>query len=255
MKLILRCYPRWWRERYGDELLALLEAEPLTWRVRANVLRSGLAERLRGSGPRPLRVLWAWSLFVIGGIAFQKTSEHWQVVVPGSDRGLPTAAFDTVQGAAAIGSGAVLVAVALALPALLRDLRSGGWKALRQPILVSSAASCIAAGALAAVAVDHDVVAATIFVIFAAFSLFAWTHAASVAARRLRPLRAHNYLAIVVGATMVVMTIAAAAWFASVTAHAPSFVGAGQLAVTAIFMLAAITIAGTAGIRSLRASL
>ena len=82
MKLLLRAYPCWWRARYGDELLALLEAQPLTWRVRADVVVAGLGERLRGSGPPQLRVLWAWALFVIGGMGFQKTSEHWQVVVP-----------------------------------------------------------------------------------------------------------------------------------------------------------------------------
>jgi hypothetical protein len=114
MRLLLLAYPRRWRERYGDEFLVLLEAQPLTWRDRVNVLRSGLGERLRPSSPPPLRVHWAWSLFVIGGMAFQKTSEHWQVVVPSGDRGIPTAAFDIIQAAAVVGSIAVLAAVALA---------------------------------------------------------------------------------------------------------------------------------------------
>jgi hypothetical protein len=254
MKILLRSYPRSWRERYGDELLALLETEPLTWRVRANVFRSGLTERLRGSGPLSLRVLWAWSVFVIGGMAFQKTSEQWQAVVPGSDRALPTTAFDTVQGAAMIGSAAVLLAVALALPGLLHDLRHGGWPVLRRPVLIAAAASCITAAGLLTVSLSHDLVVAVVFLVFATFSLFAWTHAAAVAARRLPPHRTHTYLAMVVSATMIVMTIAAAAWFASLTRHAPSFVGAGQLAVTGTFMLAALAIAGTAGIRSLRSS-
>ncbi len=245
MKLLLRAYPRRWRERYGEELLALLETEPLTWRVRADVLRSGLGERLRGSGPAPRRVLWAWSLFVIGGIAFQKTSEHWQVVVPGPDRAVPTAAFDTVQVAAAIGSAAVLAGVALAFPAFLRDLRSGGWTALRRPIVLASAVTSVAAGALVAVALDHDIVTASIFIIFAVVSLFAWTRAAALAARRLQPLRVHRHLALTVTATMVAITIAAAVWFASVTAHAPSFVGAEQLAVITTFMAAGIAVAAT----------
>ena len=90
MKLRLHAYPRRWRERYGEELLALLEEEPFTWRARANVLLAGLGERLRGSGPPPLRVLWAWTLFVIGGMAFQKASEHWQVVVPGGEDERPS---------------------------------------------------------------------------------------------------------------------------------------------------------------------
>ncbi len=252
MRLLLLAYPRRWRERYGDEFLALLEAQPLTWRVRINVLRSGLGERLRPSGPPPLRVLWAWSLFVIGGMAFQKTSEHWQVVVPSGARGVPTAAFDIVQAAAVVGSIAVLAAVAIAIPAFVRDLGSGGWVALRRPILTASATTTLAAAALIALALGRDIGAATVFIAFAVLSLFAWTHAAAAAARRLAPVGAHTYLALIVSATMLVMTMAAAVWFASVTVHSTSFVGATQLAVIATFMLAG-NLVSAASVRALRA--
>ncbi|HEY2072925.1 MAG TPA: hypothetical protein VGG88_05070 [Gaiellaceae bacterium] len=245
MKLLLHAYPRRWRERYGEELLELLGAEPVTWRTGADVVVAGLRERLRAFGPPHLRVLWAWSVFVIGGMAFQKTSEHWQVVVPAGDRAVPTAAFDTVQVAAVIGSAAVLAGIVLALPAFLRDLRNGGWPALRRPILVSSAVTVVAAAAIVAVAIDHDVVAVSIFIVSAVLSLFAWTHAATAAARRLpsQPLR--SYLALAVASTMAVMTVAAAVWFTSVTAHAPTFVGAAQLAVVAVFMLAGTALAAS----------
>ena len=252
MKLLLLVYPRRWRDRYGDELLALLEAEQLTWRVRTNVVAAALRERARVSGPPQLRVLWAWSLFVVGGMAFQKTSEHWQAVVPAGARALPTVAFDVVQAAAVIGSAAVLAGVALALPALLRDLRSGGWSTLRRPILIASTATAVAAAALFAVALDHDLIAVSVFVVFALVSLFAWTHAAVLAARRQPQVPAHTYLALTVVATMVVMTIAAAFWFAAVNVHAPSFVGGAQLAVTATFMLTGTTLAITASVRALR---
>ena len=252
MKLLLRAYPRWWRERYEAELLALLEAGPLTWRVRMNVVGSGLGERLGGSGRPHLRVFWAWSLFVVGGMAFQRISEHWQAVVPGGDRGFPTAAFDTVQVAAVIGSLAVLAAVALALPAFLRDLRKEGWTALRRPLLTAATGTVAAGGALIAVALGHDLVAVSAFIAFALFSLFAWTHAAVLAARRQEQQRAHSYLALTTTATMAVMTTAAVAWFAAVTSHAPSFVGAAQLAVMATFMLTgtALAAAGVNGLRS-----
>lgn len=251
MKLLLRTYPRAWRDRYGDELVALLEAEPLTWRTRLNVVVAGLGERLHASGPPQLRMLWAWALFVVGGMSFQKTSEHWQVVVP-NGRALPAAAFDAVQAAAAIGSAAVLLGVALALPAFVRDLRSGGWDALRRPLLFASAATVVACGSLLALSQSHDAVSASVFVVSAFCSLFGWTHAATAAARRLTPHRAHTYLATVVGATMLVMTVAAAAWFGAVTAHAPSFVGAAQLAVTGAFMLAGLAVAA-AGTRTVHA--
>lgn len=246
MRLLLHAYPRRWRERYGEELLALLDAEPLTARVCANVVAAGLGERLRCSGPPHLRMLWAWSLFVIGGTAFQKTSEHWQMVVPRGSRGVPTAAFDVAQVAAAVGSAVVLVGVAVALPAFVRDLRRGGWTAVRRPILLASAATTIAAAALVVLAFGHDVAAAFVFVAFALCSLVAWTHAAVVAARRLEPLRVHAYLVFAVSVAMVVTTAAACLWLVSVSAHAPSFVGATQLAVVAAFMLGGTALAATA---------
>lgn len=246
MRLLLHAYPRRWRERYGDELLALLEDEPLSWRVAVNVVGAGLGERLRALGTPPVRVLWAWSIFVIGGIAFQKTSEQWQAVVPGTDRAVPTAAFDTVRVAAAVGSIAVLAAVALALPAFAADLRGGGWQALRRPILVASTATIVAAAALVAVALDHDVVAVSVFIASSLFSLFAWTHTAGRAAGRIPPLRLHEHLAHIVTATMVAMALAVVIWFVSVSGQAPNFVGAAQLTVVSVFMLAG-TVLGVTG--------
>ncbi|HST17382.1 MAG TPA: hypothetical protein VLK36_06915 [Gaiellaceae bacterium] len=254
MKLLLQIYPRRWRDRYGDELAALLEDEPLTWRVRANVLLAGLQERLRSGGPP--RVLWAWTLFVVGGIAFQKTSEHWQAVVPTGDRGVPTAAFDAVQVAAVVGSAAVLTGIALALPSFWRDLGHGGWAALRRPVFLALATTTISLSALAFFALWHSfaTAAVAVFLASALLSLFAWTHAAVVAAERLAvaQARACAYLAAAVGATMIVMLAAAAIWFGSVMAHASSFVGAGQLAVVVVFMVTGTLLALPGAIRSLR---
>ena len=165
---------------------------------------------------------------------------------------IPTSAFDIVQVAAAIGSAAVVAGVALALPAFVRDLRSGGWAPLRRPILVALAATIVASAALVAVALTHDVVAVSVFIAFALSSLLAWTHAAAAAARRLPPLPAHSHLAPLVGATMLVMTVAASVWFGSVSTHAPSFVGAAQLAVVATFMLSGSALAAVGSLRCLR---
>ena len=103
--------------------------------------------------------------------------------MPGTGRAVPAAAFDVVQATAVVGGAAVLLGVALAFPAFLRGLR-GGWAVLRRPILVAALATVVACGALVAVALDHDIVAASIFVAFAFASLFAWTRAATIAARR-----------------------------------------------------------------------
>ncbi len=208
-----------------------------------------MRERLHGSGPPQL--LRAWALFVLSGIGFQKNSEHWQLVVP-SGRAVPTVAFDAVQAAAGIGSLAALAGVALALPDFLGDLRSGGWTVLRRPISLAATATTLAAAALVWVALDRDIAAASLFVVFAVCSLFACTHAGALAAQRLNHRRAHTHLALVVVATMIVMTIAAAIWFAAVTPRAPSFVDATHLAVIATFMLAGNLVA-VAGLRDLHA--
>ncbi|MBV8479840.1 MAG: hypothetical protein JOY72_05995 [Actinobacteria bacterium] len=245
MRLLLRVYPRRWRDRYGDELLALLEAEPLTWRARANVVAAGLVERTRGSGPGHLRVLWGWAFFVVGGMAFQKTSEHWQGVFPSGHLATPTVAFDTVQVAAVIGSAAVLAGVALALPAFVRDLRRGGWTALRRPLLAAASGTIVAAASLLVLSHDHALAVGVVFVLSAIFALFASTHAAVAAARRLPSQRVYSVLATGVTLTMVVMVGAATAWFAAVTVRSPSFVGATQLAVTGAFMLTGVALAVT----------
>jgi Rieske Fe-S protein len=53
-RLLLRCYPRAWRERYGDELLAVLEQRRSTWRdlpsLAAGAIDARLSLRLRTSG-------------------------------------------------------------------------------------------------------------------------------------------------------------------------------------------------------------
>jgi len=51
IKALLRLYPRAWRAEYGPELCGVLEARPLTARAAANVLWSGLRQRVRSTEP------------------------------------------------------------------------------------------------------------------------------------------------------------------------------------------------------------
>ena len=48
----VRRYPRWWQDRYAEELLALLEDRPAGWRDRVDLARGALDAHLRGSGGR-----------------------------------------------------------------------------------------------------------------------------------------------------------------------------------------------------------
>jgi uncharacterized membrane protein YidH (DUF202 family) len=150
---ILRWYPPSWRQRYGEELTALMEdaygVGPLPPRVRVATARSGLVERVRASGLGPsaadqspearsrrgsLLVLCAWALCVIGGAMFAKLNEHWDAGLARPDRVLPTVGYDVVQGAAALGALIVLAAGLLVAPTFLRALRQDGWSLVRRQV-------------------------------------------------------------------------------------------------------------------------
>ena len=72
---LLRLYPSWWRERYGDEMAALLETRPPNARARVDLVRGALDAHLRG--PEPERgsrgavaaALIAGAAWTIAGVA------------------------------------------------------------------------------------------------------------------------------------------------------------------------------------------
>lgn len=289
-------YPAAWRARYGAELVALLEdldgAARMSWRVKLDVVRGGIVERVhvlsRGGSPRErarrgsVLVLYAWMLFVLGGFGVQKASEHWQAATPAGQRTLPTAAFDGLVVAAVVGSLLVALGVAAALPGLVRLLRRGDWPAIRLPILVACGLT-VATGAftvgLAAWAhslapparYGHDAVYSGAFggwVLLVAGCLFAWAVAASATMRHLSPpaqlLRLEARLAAAASAAMVVMTLAAGLWWGGVARAAPWFfeghpAGAGGSAIVAnvivpvALMVCATALALTGATRALRA--
>jgi hypothetical protein len=279
---LLFVYPRAWRRRYGDELLALLDAEHpggrLPWRVRLDVVRAGLAQRLGGNGASARRsgallVLCAWSVFVVGGAVYQKVSEHWQADVPPADRALPSAAFDVVFVAALAGGALVLCGIALTAGPLSRFLCEGGWSQIGGPILAAVVASAATVALAAPVVVwAHRLSAAqrngadgsygavvTVLFLCGLTALAACTRAAVMTARRLdlspQILRAEALLAAAVAASMVAMIAATAVWWGAVARSAPHYFGPvpANMIVACTFMLVATTL-GTAGaVRSLRA--
>jgi hypothetical protein len=59
MRMVMRLFPRWWRLRYGDEFLALLEDQPSAWRRSLDVWRCLVRAHLDHAGspflePTPL---------------------------------------------------------------------------------------------------------------------------------------------------------------------------------------------------------
>lgn len=290
---LLRWYPPAWRERYGEDLLAYLEDEfgsgrpPL--RARLSLLAGGARERARGFGlvgdsaPAPQRVragalvvLWAWTAFVVGGSAFAKGSEHFDSVLPPAGHRVPDLAYTLLQATSSSAAALVLAGALLAVPAVARYLRSGGWAALRGHVLRAAASTV----ATVAVAVPLSVWAhhlsahdrngglpgyTVLFLTFGALfalTLGLWTATAVAAARRVSLTRtvfvAEAALAVAVAASMAVMVAATAVWWAAITSDQGSLVAAAGrgsaasplqpvLALAAALMLVAASF-GAAGV-------
>jgi hypothetical protein len=267
---ILRVYPPAWRARYGDELATLIEELGGGWRVRLDVVRGGLAERvralgLRGRDPRAqaregaILVLYAWTLFVLGGCGIAKAAEHWQETTPAGDHALPAAAYDALVVGAAVGSAFVLLGVALVLPKLGAALAQ---RHVRRRIARAALLGLLFVGATAGLAAwAHSLAeparngrdaaysgAFAAWVVLVAATLFAWAAAAAAAARAVplpdRLLRLEARLAGGVTACMAVMTGATAVWWASV--HGYGLVANVVVPVAAMVCATALGLAGAA---------
>ncbi|MBV8561089.1 MAG: hypothetical protein JO050_09955, partial [Acidimicrobiia bacterium] len=149
---LLRWYPPAWRERYGEELLALIEDDvgegKPDFRLRLSLVGHGLAERIREAGsarPSPsedralrggsLVVLVAWAAFIVGGAGFSKTAEHFDAAVPAQTHILPQLSFDVVVIAAVLAGLVVVAGAAIAVPAFVRLVWAGRWPELRGHVM------------------------------------------------------------------------------------------------------------------------
>jgi hypothetical protein len=252
---LVRCYPGWWRTRYGAELEALVvdmsDGRRVPWRTRADVIAAGGRERLHAWGLSPdgspgerakggtSLVLWAWALFVFAGGVVQKSSEHWQQALPGS-HALATIAFAVLIGVAFVAGLLVVAGIAAALPGTARWMCDGGWGMVRAPVLRAARTTMVVITALLGLVVwAHGLnahqrnggdavygVAVVLWALLGLGSLLAWTSVAVRIERRanLRAgiLRLQGYLAIAVTVGMVTMALATAVWWIAVAGQAPS---------------------------------
>jgi hypothetical protein len=157
---LLRWYPRAWRERYGEELLALIqdtldEGRPM-WRLRLGVIGGGLRERGHQAGhvvrPAVIRTgLERWSLFVTGLVL--ATVPEAVTGSPPRARPWQAPATDGVLAAIALTGAVVLASGLTGLPALIRFLRAGGWPKARRRIMRAAGATVVAGGVLAGLSV------------------------------------------------------------------------------------------------------
>jgi hypothetical protein len=254
---LLKAYPAAWRERYGAELVSVIEAGSdggrVSVRVQLDVLMAGLAQRLRSSGligddvppERRIRagvllVLTAWAAFVVAGLGFAKTAEHWQAVTPQPDRGVPAAAYDGVLLGAELGTLAVLLGIALVARPLVVFLRAGGWTKIHRTVLRSFGATGLTAVVLLGIVIwahrltaeqrnGGDVLYGAAFLalcLCGIASIGLWTRAAVVTAEALTlssaSLRWETVLAAATTVTMVAMTASSTIWWASVAGSSPA---------------------------------
>ena len=152
---LLRWYPPAWRDRYGHELLALVEDTvgdgPVPARLRASLVRAGFAERARAtglgatglgteerarSGERLLLCAAAAMAFI--GAATAKSSERWPTRVDAAHRHLAMLAQDLAAAAGGVAVLAVAIGALALVPSWWRQVRRDGWSrtghALRTPV-------------------------------------------------------------------------------------------------------------------------
>jgi hypothetical protein len=238
---LLRWYPRAWRERYGEELLALIqdtldEGRP-RWRLRLGVILGGLRERghqagqaAKAAAKRAARPDRGWHLFVAGLVL--ATLPEALTGSPPPARGWRTPAADGVLAAVAL-TGAVVVASGLmALPALVRFLRAGGWPKIRHRVMRAAGATVGAGAVLAGVSAASGsrsaaqldaswVLSAGLLVagVAIAVAIGLWAAAAVATARQLalapRVRAAQLVLGAVIRVTVTVMFVSLILWWSA----------------------------------------
>ena len=256
--VMLRWYPPAWRERYGEEMAALmadsLEGSGPTASFRWSIRWAGLRERahaagLVGDGSPPfervragaLVVLSAWAAFMLAGADFAKLSEHFTGATPTGAPPLATGSYDAVQDLATAAGILVALGALVALPAFVELLRQGGWRRIRRPIALAALPTALLVPSTAGLAAwAHSLTSlqrdgqsgaySGAFLAWAALvavTLAAWTLAAIAVARRLPlsrgALRLEAALACAVEVAMILMTAATAIWWAAMASGAPGF--------------------------------
>jgi len=152
---LLRWYPRAWRERYGEELLALIQDSlregRSAWPLQLSVIWGGLGERGRQArhaaaaafkaarSDKGSTILLAGLIcgFGLDGLTASSAARPWQAV-----------ALDAVLAAVALTGALVLADGLVAFPALVRFLRAGGWPKIRRRVGWAAGVSAVAVGSV-----------------------------------------------------------------------------------------------------------
>ncbi|HEY5092461.1 MAG TPA: hypothetical protein VII60_04280 [Acidimicrobiales bacterium] len=286
---LLKWYPPSWRSRYGDDFLAYvddtLDGKRPTVGFVSSIALGAVRERAHESGllgehPTPavqsrggsLVVLCAWSVFMLAGATFSKTSEHFAKAMPAGSSSPARVGFDIVAGCGALGMILVLIGACVALPSFVAFLRSGGWTVARRRILHSLTLTVLALVAIVPLSLwsrhlnsvqrnGGDGAYSGAFIAWAvliALTLVSWDRVALQCVARMalssRVLRVEALLATGVSILMVTITAGAALWWVRVGSSAPWFLqgtsygsSASPLTPNLILTLALMVVAACAG--------
>jgi hypothetical protein len=156
---LLRWYPRAWRERYGEELLTLIqdtldEGRP-TWRLRLGVIWGGLRERGHQAGHAVRVAVKRWAgtgnrpLILTVGLVVASIPWNVTAPLPQAKAWQGTAALGALAGILAFVGVCVLASALVAAPAFVAFLREGGWPKIRRRVAWAAGATVAAGSALA----------------------------------------------------------------------------------------------------------
>jgi len=155
---LLRWYPRAWRERYGEEFLAMLEDtvgdRGPGWRLQLEVAWAGSRQRFHDVlyGPTGKHYGNRWAAFVMAGCILAGTiadaRRHPSAAV-GTWQAIAVASAVTMATAATVTLAAIVAMGVAVRPSFVRFLRSGGEPKIRRQIAGAAIATVAAAGGLA----------------------------------------------------------------------------------------------------------
>lgn len=259
---LLRWYPRTWRERYGEELLALIqdtvEDGGPTWRLRLGVAWGGLRERVhqaqRAGKAAAKRASSKWLMIVVTGLVLDSLPWNLKAPLPPARAWQKAAAFDALVGLIAFTGFVVLAGGLVAAPAFVAFLRERGWSKIRRRVAWAAGATLPAGAGLAGLVLGQrsmsaaqlsrswayagGVVATTVALVAA---LGLWASAAAATAKHLkladRARAAQPLLASVTLTAASAIVPANIIWLAAIQSSLPWLVvGAANLAVVSVVM-------------------
>lgn len=281
----LRFYPRAWRDRYGEEMRALLEDDlgGLTppRRYRARLALSGLRERARAAGvagdsPVDARrwagssvILFSWVALCAAGGSFAKSAEHFRSALSPGARSAPSVAYVVVVAGALAGALLIAAGAAVALPSFAASVRARKVLGIGRATAVAAGASVVVILGTAGISLwAHQLgaasrngadgaysVAVVAWALTGVCALALWARVATRAARTClspRALLVESRLAIGVATAATVVAVASAVWWAETASHAPVFLtgvtGSSALTARAVGTLGLMAVAAASGL-------